>query len=135
MDPGSDAIGCSVTLAPNASAGHRAREELSVFESQLGLLDYENLLFVVSELVVNAVRHGPGEPITVRVSLDGDELYGEVEDQGEGVVELREQNPDSSGGFGLRIVDRLSDEWGVHEGSTHVWFRSRVTRRRPIATC
>jgi hypothetical protein len=27
------------------------------------------------------------------------------------------------GGWGLRLVEQLADEWGVLEGSTKVWFR------------
>jgi hypothetical protein len=26
------------------------------------------------------------------------------------------------GGWGLHLVQTLSERWGVHEGSTHVWF-------------
>ena len=26
------------------------------------------------------------------------------------------------GGWGLHLVQTLSNRWGVHEGSTHVWF-------------
>ncbi len=26
------------------------------------------------------------------------------------------------GGWGLRLVERLADRWGVAEGSTRVWF-------------
>ncbi len=26
------------------------------------------------------------------------------------------------GGWGLHLVEELTDDWGVHEGSTHVWF-------------
>ena len=26
------------------------------------------------------------------------------------------------GGWGLHLVQTLSKRWGVHEGSTHVWF-------------
>ena len=26
------------------------------------------------------------------------------------------------GGWGLHLVQTLSDRWGVYEGSTHVWF-------------
>ncbi len=32
-------------------------------------------------------------------------------------------------GRGLGIVAALADEWGIHEGSTHVWFALGVTVR------
>jgi hypothetical protein len=27
-----------------------------------------------------------------------------------------------SGGYGLHIVDRIADDWGVKHASMHVWF-------------
>ncbi len=37
-------------------------------------------------------------------------------------------------GRGLGIVAALADEWGVHEGSTHVWFALDVRARVPGIT-
>jgi hypothetical protein len=33
----------------------------------------------------------------------------------------REQASDETGGWGLQIVDQLALQWGVFEGTTHVW--------------
>lgn len=84
----------------------------------------DSLMLVVSELVTNSVSHGPGKPISLEVEVDREgAIRGEVEDQGEGVVEIRrEANHAGFNGRGLRIVDALTDSWGVYEGSTHVWF-------------
>ena len=48
----------------------------------------------------------------------------EVFDQGDGLIApLRDRgDPDTPGGWGLPLVRTLSDRWGAHEGSTHVWF-------------
>ena len=80
---------------------------------------------VVSELVTNSVRHGPGHPITLRLAAnDAGDIDGEVADQGAGVVALRDEDTAPAvGGLGLLLVDRLTSAWGVHPGSTHVWFR------------
>ena len=79
---------------------------------------------VVSELVTNSVRHGPGEPIFLRIAEEGGVVSGEVEDQGDGVIEIRAQDVGTVvGGLGLPIVDQLTSAWGVYPGSTHVWFR------------
>jgi anti-sigma regulatory factor (Ser/Thr protein kinase) len=80
---------------------------------------------VVSELVTNSVRHGPGKPITLRLATaSGDAIWGEVADEGDGVVAIRRQQlPSMTGGLGLPIVDSLASDWGVYPGSTHVWFR------------
>jgi anti-sigma regulatory factor (Ser/Thr protein kinase) len=80
---------------------------------------------VVSELVTNSVRHGPGAPITLRlVSEAGGGIAGEVEDHGDGEVAIRELDLQAgTGGLGLPLVDRLTSAWGVRPDSTHVWFR------------
>lgn len=81
----------------------------------------ENALLVSSELVSNAYRHGKGE-IEVRVNLLDDRLRIEVIDEGrDRAPEVRQQAPDETGGWGLRIVDQLALQWGVFEGTTHVW--------------
>ena len=57
------------------------------------------------------------------VRADGDQLHGEVIDQGGGFErEVRARGPAEVGGRGLIIVDALSRRWGIHEGTTHVWF-------------
>ena len=87
---------------------------------------------VVSELVTNAVRYGPGETISLRLVATPDGgVTGEVVDQGDGHAAIDEQDVTNDGlddelaegGRGLMIVDRLASEWGVEPGSTHVWFR------------
>jgi anti-sigma regulatory factor (Ser/Thr protein kinase) len=92
----------------------------------------ERVELVVSELVTNAVRHGPGETISLRLVAQPDGgITGEVVDQGDGHAAIDEQDVTTdglddelaAGGRGLLIVDRLATNWGVEPGSTHVWFR------------
>lgn len=89
------------------------------------LLEYSELhkaMLLVSELVTNAVMHGQGR-ITLLAGLDDDRLLVEVIDRGHGFERvLREEDFDSVGGRGLKIVDAESSRWGIHEGTTHVWF-------------
>ena len=114
------------TLAPSLDAIGEARSHV---RDQLSGTAFAALVaeveLVVSELVTNAVRYGPGEPIVLRLVTDSrGGVCGEVEDQGDGVVAIREQELGSAiGGLGLPIVDRLASAWGVYPGSTHVWFR------------
>jgi two-component sensor histidine kinase len=82
-----------------------------------------SLATVISELVNDSIVHGPGTPIRVRISVDsGGVVRGEIEDDGEGDVAIREIRNPTEGGLGLRIVDASVDRWGVYAGSTHVWF-------------
>jgi anti-sigma regulatory factor (Ser/Thr protein kinase) len=77
---------------------------------------------LVSELVTNAVVHGHGD-IVMRAQLDDDRLLVEVIDEGGGFERtLRQHDFASIGGRGLAIVDTAASRWGIHEGTTHVWF-------------
>ena len=88
-----------------------------------------DIYLVVSELVTNAVIHGQGE-IRLRLEHDAGDVRGEVIDAGSGFeYELREVGPFATSGRGLLIVDRLTTRWGIHEGTTHVWFEI-LTRSR-----
>ena len=81
-----------------------------------------DLALVVTELVTNAVGHGRGAT-SLSLRIRGDRLYGEVVDEGGGFErELRERGPDDLGGRGLLIVDALCSRWGIHGGTTHIWF-------------
>ena len=118
-----------------ATAGRMARSAVSDrFTEELGGDRIAELLLVVSELVTNAVRHGRGA-ITLKVRVDRGEVYGEVVDQGGGFErEVRERGPDEFDGRGLMIVDALSRRWGIHEGTTHVWFELAQTDDPPRLT-
>ena len=82
-----------------------------------------DLLTVMTELVNNAVEHGPGRPITVALAIGRESIRGEVADQGNPAVAIPQiREATEAGGRGLDIVDKLTAEWAVYEGSTHVWF-------------
>jgi anti-sigma regulatory factor (Ser/Thr protein kinase) len=103
-----------------ASIGRRALA--AWFEEELDgeLLHTSQLL--ASELVTNAYIHGEGE-IELRASLDEDRLLVEVIDGGRGFEHaLSTRSLDQIGGRGLAIVDAEASRWGIHEGTTHVWF-------------
>jgi anti-sigma regulatory factor (Ser/Thr protein kinase) len=81
----------------------------------------ETAMLVSSELVTNAFRHGRGE-IELRVRILGEFVRIEVTDEGRGQAPgVRQEEADETGGWGLRIVDQLAVQWGVFEGTTHVW--------------
>jgi anti-sigma regulatory factor (Ser/Thr protein kinase) len=88
----------------------------------------ENARLLLSEVVTNSVRHGEGP--TVRVVIDASDpgaLRCEVVDEGGGFVPRAREGPSTAvGGWGLHLVETLSEAWGVREGSTHVWFELRA---------
>jgi anti-sigma regulatory factor (Ser/Thr protein kinase) len=106
------------------TAPRLARAELVEFDHGLPserLCDAELLL---SELVSNAVKYGGHGDISVTFERDDGRFRTEVVDQGHGfIAALRDRNDvHTPGGWGLPLVQTLSDRWGAHEGSTHVWF-------------
>lgn len=81
---------------------------------------------VVSELFTNAIRHAgltSRDSIQVSVAVDDDVVTIEVQDHGPGIdpdaAALRTE-PTKTGGYGLRIVNALSQAWGCAPGG-RVW--------------
>jgi anti-sigma regulatory factor (Ser/Thr protein kinase) len=105
--------------AASSLARQAVRERLGDVLPPATLAD---VTLVFSELVANAVLHGCGE-IELRVEVDGRSVKGEVIDGGGGFErQIRKQGVGEVGGRGLYIVGQLAESWGVHEGTTHVWF-------------
>jgi anti-sigma regulatory factor (Ser/Thr protein kinase) len=93
-----------------------------------------NVLFdirlLVSELVTNCVKHartGPEESIVLTVDIGDTRVRVTVADDGPGfeppAAPLTEQAAESGSGWGLFLVDQLSEAWGVERiGGASVWF-------------
>jgi serine/threonine-protein kinase RsbW len=79
---------------------------------------------IVTELVTNAVRHGPGGPVCLAIAAGGNGFRGEVADPGPGIRrhELVRRRATEEGGRGLFLVDALSDSWGLSADRSRVWF-------------
>ena len=114
----------NLELAAALDAPRRAREAISAqVGSRLSAARRSALLTVVSELVTNSVKHGPGGPIRVNVEVSEDgAVVGRIEDGGRGRVAIREGVDPAKGGMGLKVVDAFTDRWGVEDGTTSVWF-------------
>lgn len=79
---------------------------------------------IVTELVTNAVLHGPGGPVQVALDLGGAGVRGQVADPGPGIHrhQLVRRRAIDEGGRGLFLVDALSDGWGLAADRSRVWF-------------
>lgn len=79
---------------------------------------------LVSEIVTNSVKYGgEGDVKLLLRTEDPRHVHIEVVDQGSGFVPVTRTRPMTDvGGWGLHLVEELAERWGVHEGSTHVWF-------------
>lgn len=106
-----------------------ARRALDGYERLLDLSVFYDASLCVSELVTNAVLHadaGSDDELELVVSIDEGWLTVAVLDSGSG-FSRRAVSPGDESGWGLFIVDRLSDRWGVeHDARTRVWFEMRA---------
>jgi anti-sigma regulatory factor (Ser/Thr protein kinase) len=105
-----------------AQARRIIAEELSTVLSPNELDDVK---LMVSELVTNGIVHGRLEshdvPVVLDVCVNG-HIRCAVFDHGPGFAAGAREH--DSGGWGLRLVEQLSDRWGmeVSPRRTEVWF-------------
>ena len=118
--------------ATAARCARRAvREELKDALPQRRLADVELL---VSELATNSVRHAgcnDSDELSLEAAVEADRVRVRLSDQGEGFEAHTPQPPEngSAGGYGLMLLERLSDRWGIQrENGFAVWFE--VQRER-----
>jgi anti-sigma regulatory factor (Ser/Thr protein kinase) len=114
-----------------------ARQALSGLDTILDAGAFYDASLCVSELVTNAVLHADiGEDAELRLDVQIDprgKLRVEVTDTGRGFTPPVESAGDD-GGWGLFLVEQLSDAWGVdcNEG-TCVWFELNLAEGKPVA--
>ena len=112
-----------------AKARRIIAEELS---SLLSPSELDDMKLMVSELVTNGIVHGRKEsdvPVMLDLSVNGD-IRCTVLDPGPGFFARvgedarRGWGLDARRGWGLRLVEQLSDRWGMQcsPRRTEVWF-------------
>src|SRR4051794_4237153 len=111
-------------LTVSTSAPSQARAMLDALAADLARDTLGDLRIVVSELVSNSVKYGPGTPVHVELEVSApDRVRGEIVDHGDPATAPRiHERPGEHGGYGMRLVDALTTAWGVREGGTDVWF-------------
>ena len=110
-------------LAADAQAPRVARQRISEVLQSCAIETRENAELLISELVSNAVRHGPSvAEIDICVVAEEDTLEIAVSDVGRGFDPVA---PPPSDGYGLAIIETLSSDWGVvdNEHEFRVWCR------------
>jgi anti-sigma regulatory factor (Ser/Thr protein kinase) len=106
-------------------ARHALREAVGGALSQRALGDAELL---VSELATNCVEHAGCDEdglLAMEAAVRGDHVHVRLCDQGIGFDGARPGEPDAgrAGGFGLVLLDRIANDWGVQRGERFcVWF-------------
>ncbi len=118
----------SFELAGGPYAVTASRLALAGLEDRLDPNVLFDIRLLVSELVTNAIRHagapaGGGE-VGLDVSIERESVHVEVADPGSGFEPApRDETVMKPGGWGLYLVDRIADRWGVMRNRTNrVWF-------------
>jgi anti-sigma regulatory factor (Ser/Thr protein kinase) len=114
-------------LPARPEAAREARRALGELAPHVPADHFDDLRLLVTELVTNSLRHGhlgAGDAIRLVVQLEPTTLRVEVRDPGLGfVVPGPPQTPDRGAGWGLHLLGRIADRWGVKgQPSTCVWF-------------
>ena len=110
--------------AATVVAPRLARSTLERFlGSSMSLPAVTTALLLTSELITNSVVHASipaGDSIRMDLSLDEQRLRVSVSDAG-GAFDR--DHVSAEGGWGLVLVDQLSDRWAIEAGSPNtVWF-------------
>ncbi len=126
-----DAI--SVRLEGGEYAAASARRALGRLRGDLDPPLMETMRLLVTELVANSVKHAGADAIDLRVIVTQPAVWAEVGDFGPGFEpsgRAGRNGEDDERGWGLFLVERLAERWGVNrEGNTtRVWFEMRRAR-------
>jgi anti-sigma regulatory factor (Ser/Thr protein kinase) len=114
----------SIDIPRDRTAPAAARRAVATLSGAVAPDLIPDVTLLVSELVTNSVKYGGEGAVRLQIDADGPrKLRAEVIDQGANFVPVARDRPATEvGGWGLHLVQTLSNRWGVHEGSTHVWF-------------
>ena len=113
-----------VDIPRDDKAPWHARRAVEQLGDQIDPEVRPDVMLLVSELVTNSVKYGDHGALRLQIeSKEPRKLRVEVIDQGDGFIPVARDRPmNEPGGWGLHLVEALTDRWGVYEGSTHVWF-------------
>jgi anti-sigma regulatory factor (Ser/Thr protein kinase) len=120
-------------LPPRSRAVPTARHAVEELGGVVSEESLEDARLLVSELVTNSVRHGGlarSQHILLRAEIREPFLHVEVRDEGGG-FQSAPRPPDAAdnSGWGLFLVARIADRWGIdRNGFTSVWFELPLRR-------
>ena len=116
----------ALVLEPSYLAPRIARRTLGrwLLESSCPAEFVEDAALIADELVSNVVVHA-ATPAHLMASVEDGRLRQEVHDRSSGTDRVR--TAATSGGFGLRVVAMLADDWGWSSvpGGKYVWTELR----------
>jgi anti-sigma regulatory factor (Ser/Thr protein kinase) len=117
--------GLRIRLESGPGAAAEARSAIAKLRAELDPPLMETLRLLVTELVTNSVRHTDVDSVTLRVAIGSSGVLTEVADEGPSFdPDCVDKRGSDDCGWGLFLVQRLSQRWGVKNdgGSKRVWF-------------
>jgi anti-sigma regulatory factor (Ser/Thr protein kinase) len=121
--------GLRMRLGSGPDAAAEARHGIAKLRADLDPPLMETLRLLVTELVTNTVRHTDCDSLTLRVAIGKSAVLTEVADDGPAFdpEHVEEEAEADDTGWGLFLVQRLANSWGVKDegGSKRVWFELR----------
>jgi anti-sigma regulatory factor (Ser/Thr protein kinase) len=126
-DSGVNASQVRLRLPHGPHAVAAARRGLDSLEPTVDEQTLNDMRLLVSELVTNSVRHADrngSSVVELEVDVSENRVLVRVTDNGPGFeASPRAPEDDPGSGWGLFLVEQISDRWGVElNGSTQVWF-------------
>jgi anti-sigma regulatory factor (Ser/Thr protein kinase) len=117
-----DAIDLRLGGGPESAA--IARRHIARLRADIDPPLMETMRLLVTELVANSVKHTTSESVGLKVVVGRGAVLVEVADDGDGFDPERNPGPQEDSGWGLFLVERLANRWGVSRdnSSTRVWF-------------
>jgi anti-sigma regulatory factor (Ser/Thr protein kinase) len=118
----------SFSLPGGTGAASIARRSVTSIEAGLPLGVRHRVALMLSEFVANAVQHGGAgadEVVQVKVTSTPLRIRVEVVDPGWRDAEPPERIQHADGGYGLLLIEHLSDTWGreaTADGGSLAWF-------------
>jgi two-component sensor histidine kinase len=132
-NPETDDVLFEFTFPATEKTPRLARRALDGELAYLGTDAEGRMRLVMSEIVSNAIRHGhvgPDDRIHVTVDLTDEGARVEVRQPTRVDATMRADAGDD-GGWGLQLVDQLTDAWGTEPGPPGtVWFEISATGTR-----
>jgi anti-sigma regulatory factor (Ser/Thr protein kinase) len=119
-----------VAFRPDDTAPAKGRRVLEGLAGRVPDTTLDDARLLLTELMTNAIRHAgerQDETISVLIRAAPSELFVEVADRGRGFGPADAVSA-AGAGWGLFLLDRLAQSWGVGEaegGGAVVWFRLR----------
>ena len=112
-------------------ARRAVREELG---GELSARRLDDVELLVSELATNSIRHAgcdEANELVMEADVSDECVRVRLCDHGRGFDAAPEPSPpEQAGGFGLVLLERLSDRWGTQQnGGFCVWFEVERAQR------